>query len=472
VWTLTGAAAAVVLTAGGYEVFLRVQARSARAARPGLAGYMALVNKHQPVGTAEGEPDAAEALSEALSLMQAQDGWTWRNADLKTAAGNRIHPDWTLLTSPEREEDSWETADKDLRPAREALAWQMLDKYREAGIFDKLRIAARRKRAVRPLALPSGAPLYSTVFDNWYDLVAARACAARSRAAVDAGDRAEFFDALESGLAIARIDRHQLWMIDRLNADAIEQAMLERIAHMLMQRPSAEWVDGVQEVMDRQRSQLGASTIFAGERLMMLDTSAWLFGEAGNVRLGRFSPEVRRLYGGVVNTKLGTFGANEREIEAMYNDADAAAAQERWERTPLPMALTRSRGLAMVDGLHGSFGRALQSMDQIELHRRGVSVMMALERWRLQRGLHGSAYPQTLADLVPEFLDRVPLDPWSGRALCYRSTAEGKSYLLYSVGQDGKDDGGIAAKYRYSALGGVPQKSACDFVINGSGGGE
>jgi hypothetical protein len=52
---------------------------------------------------------------------------------------------------------------------------------------------------------------------------------------------------------------------------------------------------------------------------------------------------------------------------------------------------------------------------------------------------HGS-YPTNLADLVPNYLDAVSLDPFSGKPLHYRKTSQG--FLLYSVGPDRIDDDG------------------------------
>ncbi|MCS6829639.1 MAG: hypothetical protein RMM08_02110 [Armatimonadota bacterium] len=49
---------------------------------------------------------------------------------------------------------------------------------------------------------------------------------------------------------------------------------------------------------------------------------------------------------------------------------------------------------------------------------------------------HGN-YPDTLHALK---LDELIIDPFSGKELVYKR--EGERYRLYSVGQDGKDDGG------------------------------
>jgi hypothetical protein len=49
-------------------------------------------------------------------------------------------------------------------------------------------------------------------------------------------------------------------------------------------------------------------------------------------------------------------------------------------------------------------------------------------------------YPARLADLAPKYLAAVPDDVFSGKPLVYKPSAKG--YLFYSVGQNGKDDGG------------------------------
>jgi hypothetical protein len=51
-----------------------------------------------------------------------------------------------------------------------------------------------------------------------------------------------------------------------------------------------------------------------------------------------------------------------------------------------------------------------------------------------------SRYPQKLDELTPKYLRAIPDDIFSGKALIYRPSEKG--YLLYSVGPNGKDDGG------------------------------
>lgn len=51
------------------------------------------------------------------------------------------------------------------------------------------------------------------------------------------------------------------------------------------------------------------------------------------------------------------------------------------------------------------------------------------------------AYPETLAALTPQFIDAIPNDVIGGQPLHYRLAPDG-TFILYSVGWNGRDDGG------------------------------
>jgi len=53
---------------------------------------------------------------------------------------------------------------------------------------------------------------------------------------------------------------------------------------------------------------------------------------------------------------------------------------------------------------------------------------VALERFRMEQG---GSFPESLSELVPRYLEQVPLDPFDGRPLRYSSTA--LSFHLFSV---------------------------------------
>jgi hypothetical protein len=80
-----------------------------------------------------------------------------------------------------------------------------------------------------------------------------------------------------------------------------------------------------------------------------------------------------------------------------------------------------------------AFSRAMR----MEAARRIVVTAIALKRYQLKHG----DYPQSLSVLTPEFLPAVPNDPIDGQPMRYRRNSDG-SFTLYSIGDDGKDDGG------------------------------
>lgn len=61
--------------------------------------------------------------------------------------------------------------------------------------------------------------------------------------------------------------------------------------------------------------------------------------------------------------------------------------------------------------------------------------------WLKRYSLHNPAAPASLQDLVPRFLATAPIDYMDGKPVKYRLRPDG-SALLYSIGDDGSDDGG------------------------------
>jgi hypothetical protein len=67
-------------------------------------------------------------------------------------------------------------------------------------------------------------------------------------------------------------------------------------------------------------------------------------------------------------------------------------------------------------------------------------VACALERYRLALG----QYPVELSALVPRFASTLPHDIINGQPLKYHRTDNGR-FILYSIGWNEKDDGGVVA---------------------------
>jgi hypothetical protein len=132
------------------------------------------------------------------------------------------------------------------------------------------------------------------------------------------------------------------------------------------------------------------------------------------------------------------------DVDQRFNDsfdpADQLVFQKKWD------AAQKAAGAASAP--HGpynfllglvipNFSRAMLTTAHNQTFVHEALVACALERYRLAH----NEYPETLAALVPQFLDKVPPDLIGGQPLHYRRTDDGK-FLLYSVGWNESDDGG------------------------------
>jgi tetratricopeptide (TPR) repeat protein len=73
---------------------------------------------------------------------------------------------------------------------------------------------------------------------------------------------------------------------------------------------------------------------------------------------------------------------------------------------------------------------------------------IALERYRLAHG----EFPESLDALAPQFMEKIPHDVIGGRPLHYRRTDDGQ-FVLYSVGWNETDDGGVVVMAKGSSPG-------------------
>jgi hypothetical protein len=68
---------------------------------------------------------------------------------------------------------------------------------------------------------------------------------------------------------------------------------------------------------------------------------------------------------------------------------------------------------------------------------RSAGTAIAIERWR---HTNDGNLPESLSELVPDYLDSVPTDPFDGKPLRYRRLPKG--YVVYSIGNNRMDDQG------------------------------
>jgi hypothetical protein len=130
-------------------------------------------------------------------------------------------------------------------------------------------------------------------------------------------------------------------------------------------------------------------------------------------------------------------------LAKMDDEIRRVRAESRDWKTILPRLVADPKGNASrwaSDYLGGMFLPPLCAIDNSESRATTVYQLtrlgFALAAYRAEHG----AYPTKLGELAPKYVSRIPKDLFSGSDLIYKVAGDG--YLIYSVGVNGRDDGG------------------------------
>jgi len=148
----------------------------------------------------------------------------------------------------------------------------------------------------------------------------------------------------------------------------------------------------------------------------------------------------------------------QRVLESLRN----ASGHKSWTRLSVEMADVYGRMESRMNSIYAfrfalsqmtlaNFQRAFEIVVRRDVERSLVMAAIAIRRHQIRQG----TLPPDLESLVPEFLDGVPVDYMNGEGLRYHRDLD-QSFRLYSVGPDGKDDGGnpepVNAWQRYNSI--------------------
>ncbi len=93
-------------------------------------------------------------------------------------------------------------------------------------------------------------------------------------------------------------------------------------------------------------------------------------------------------------------------------------------------------GNILIGLLTPAVRKVQNAADRSEQEQSNLYLAFALAAYQRDQG----SYPKELAALAPKYLDKIPMDLFSGKPLIYRPSENG--YLLYSVGVNGRDEQG------------------------------
>ena len=177
-------------------------------------------------------------------------------------------------------------------------------------------------------------------------------------------------------------------------------------------------------------------------------------GTGASARIRAMAQELYNRYPGYRRWRNVTSFAEELYALQATDAALECAHQAEVEGAFAPAWQKYNERLVALDGLypnrtnqfkvHGSADSSrttLLYLGLTEAARRIVVAAVALKRFELAH----HKYPASLSELVPEYLPQVPTDFMDGKPLRYKLQADG-NFLLYSVGEDGVDNGGDGAR--------------------------
>ena len=322
------------------------------------------------------------------------------------------------------------------------------------GLFGAL-VPGGRKYPELASALAARAMLHAGAgrFDEaWQDLLA---CHRFGRLLMRGADQGEFM--VGAGIDQVASDA-ELALLDRANPTAKQaQAWLRDLQHLPPIPPSANKLDPglrftfLNTTMLVQRDPIKTLNVLAiltgrprplprGEnpeaQPALVDLVDWdSLLRAGNVWYDRLVAAHRMKDRAAREKEIDRI---EAEVKALEKDTGAPAAVIEVLRKGKASGKEVSKKLEyfLRDYFLILIRQLRRAADRTEQAQRNLHLAFALAAYRGERG----GYPEKLDALAPKYLEEVPTDLYSGKALIYHPSENG--YLLYSVGVNGLDEQG------------------------------
>ena len=243
-------------------------------------------------------------------------------------------------------------------------------------------------------------------------------------------------------IAIARIAADATW--DLLQSSNLTDTQL---AQLQQDWTAQDFIQSYENALEMER--VAGEITTAGERQSnahMKDVESFYHFKGGEVFMWRYwrsyPDELRALKGWqtlITSTRMvQTNGSFQDALDYQQHKLDELGIMKllNIDSNSMPIMNLRTMQSQSIASLSAVIRRVLRS----EVAKETVVTAIALKRYQLK---HGN-YPPDLKALVPEFLPAVPLDPVDGQPLRYH-TKENGTFLLYSVAENYKDDGGNPA---------------------------
>jgi len=282
---------------------------------------------------------------------------------------------------------------------------------------------------------------------------ASRAFTLRAQAQLATGHPAAALADVEDSLALADTIQTEPLLISGLVRLAILEQSLQPVWEGLARRQwNQEQLAALQTRLERLNLVADLSRAMRGERVFCLAALDYIRQNPGGglEETGGLPPFLGYWLTGWVNQNRVTIARLVQDnllpaYDPTNRVVNLAAARAQWQQAEAELkSVSPYKIFAKL--LLPALGKVSERTARAQAAADLAVVACALERCSLARG----AYPERLEQLVPDFIQRVPLDPASREPLQYRRSEDGR-FVVWSVGANLKDDHGTPEAPRKSA---------------------
>jgi len=311
----------------------------------------------------------------------------------------------------------------------------------------------------------------------------ARLAAARLRLAAHAGDWDEFVRLADESLVLAVRAAKRPTLLQHVVSGAIVSLLAGEVCRSVLEfGPPQEVCLQIARIFESSLPLPPYAFYLEGERLYSLDTLQRTYTASGRLPVSEWGkyrrdffwtdePPIDPVRGAIGDALAITVPGHETAAKwtsEVLNEAiefskktvrdrltEEYAPSRSAETLPINQVVLKEHGFTFLISMIGHEAR-------MQCEQRAMLLMLLIEA---RRAGHG-APPESLDDLVPEYFHAVPVDPASERGYGYRPLTDdpfGRTYLLYSFGVDGEDNGGHEEPMKrwYD-----PEDAGVDYVIN------
>lgn len=378
-------------------------------------------------------------------------GWSPTERDPFRQQSPDEYQDSPFFSLYDTQQPSTEEAQAARQTAKAALA-----KLEQTDLFPRLQRLAAMPRLVRPKSTSE-----TLIGDDFAELSgirgAIRALTARLTLRLDDGDIPSAVDCFEQGLAIARVSRYEPMSTAAVMASACESLLLQAVRTHSQPKtwPPLELDRAAWALQSHVAGTPPWSHAMRADLIMAKDSVQHVYLPFGTPdaptpsQMVEITGSAADMDEEIIDQARSLAEGFQSCSETMdladhlYQLAASTIDTPRYIRDESELyrvekiaAKNQALSIVMVD-----FYKVLISADAERTEVNGARIMFAIEQYRFKH----HALPERLADLVPEFLDAIPIDPFDDTGFTYKrvdAAVTPRGYLLYSIGRDGQDNDG------------------------------